>query len=166
MNCKKIQGLILTDYFDKEVSEAVEKEINAHLRDCTACRAFEQKVLDRVSVPFKDLPQVKPPEAVWYRIKEAIEEEQAKGFAPGFLERLLERLRNNFIIRRPAFAFSTVAMVIIAAVLFLKSPFYRQALVKDYLNDKTQYMASLGYPVNGELEQYSNFETTIEDYLL
>ena len=163
MSCKTIQDLIITDYLDKETNAAVQKEIQAHLNTCAGCRAFEKSVRERVSQPLRSIGQVKPPEEVWQRIKQSIAEEQARN-APGFLERLLEYLRNNFLVRRPAFALSTVTLMVLVTVLLLHSPFRKEMLVEDYLRDKSQYIQSLQNSVNGEVKKDYSFGTTIEYY--
>ena len=165
MDCKKIQEIIMTDYIDRETSKTLREEIEAHLKTCEGCRKFEQVLRERVSNPLRKLEQVKPPEEVWQRIKETIEEEQAEQYAPSFLERLLDFLRNSFPVRKPVFAFSTAISVILIALFFSVGPFHKQQLVKDYIEEKAEFMVSLNRPVNGDLERDLSFNTAIERYL-
>ena len=164
MNCRRIQGFIITDYMDKEVSQQVEAKIKAHLKACAICRAFEKALQEKVLPHFQGIKEVQPPERIWQRIKEAIEEEQPQ-YAPSFLERLLDFLGHNFLVRRPAFAFSTAAVAIIITVFFLQSSFRKQMLVKEYLTEQSEFMLSLDKPVNGDVEQAVSFNTAIERYL-
>jgi anti-sigma factor RsiW len=165
MDCKKIQELIMTDYIDAEASEPLRKEIETHLKTCEGCREFEQALRERVSNPFRKLEETKPPEEIWQRIKETIEDEQAEQYAPPLLERLLDFLRNSFTARRPVFAFSTAISVIVVALFFLAGPFHKQQLVKDYIEEQAEFMVSLNRPVNGDLDQDFSFGTAIERYL-
>jgi len=165
MDCKKIQEIIMTDYIDAEASKTLREEIEAHLKTCEGCREFEQVLRERVSEPFRKSEEVKPPEEVWQRIKETIEEEQAEECAPSLLERLLDLMRNSLPARRPAFAFSTAISVILIALFFSVGPFHKQQLVKDYIEEKAEFMVSLNRPVNGDLERDLSFNTAIERYL-
>jgi len=165
MDCKRLRELIMTDYMDAEASEPLRKEVEAHLRTCAGCRQFEQALREKVSNPFRKLEEVRPPEEVWQRIKESIEEEQAEQCAPSLLERLLDFLRNSFPARRPVYAFSTVISVILVVMFFSFGPFHKQQLVKDYIEEQAEFMVSLNRPVNGDLEQDFSFGTAIEKYL-
>jgi hypothetical protein len=149
---------------DQETSESVQKQIQAHLAACADCRQFEKALREKVSQPFKGIEEVRPPEEVWHKIQEAIEEEEQAQYAPAFLERLWDFLRNSFPVRRPAFAFSTVISVIIVAVLLLQLPFQKQRLIKDYLQEQSEFMLSLNNPVNGDSEQDFSFNTAVEQY--
>jgi predicted anti-sigma-YlaC factor YlaD len=164
MNCKKIQKLIMTDYIDGEASGAVASRIKTHLSHCSDCRAFEQAVRQKSAILFKDLDPVQPPAEVWQNIKEAIREDQTQ-YAPSFLERLFDFLRESFVVRRPTYALATVFTIILAIGIFLQTPFHKQMLVKDYLSQKSAFMVAMNGSLNGDLDKVTDFNTAIEKYL-
>jgi hypothetical protein len=160
-----MKELISTDYIDAEASQSVRKDIEAHLKSCAGCRAFEQALREKVSQPLRKIEAVKPPEEIWQRIKETIEKEQEDQCAPSFLESLVDFLCNNFLVRKPAFAFSTIISVILIVLFFSLGPFHKQQLIKDYLRQQSEFMLSLNESPNGDLDQDFSFGTTIEKYL-
>ncbi|MFA5099421.1 MAG: zf-HC2 domain-containing protein [Candidatus Omnitrophota bacterium] len=164
MNCKRIQEIIMTDYLDGEASLPLQDQIKEHIASCAQCRAFEQNVRRNAQHLFKDISPVQPPDAVWHRIKEAINEGQTRN-APSFLERFLDSLRESFIVRRPAYAFAAAFTIILMVVVFMGSPFRQQMLVKDYLSRKSAFMLAMNSAPNGELDNAANFNTAIEEYL-
>jgi anti-sigma factor RsiW len=164
MNCKKIQELIMTDHIDGEASSTVEDLIKAHLSGCADCRAFEQAVRQKTEMLFRNAGPVQPPAEVWQNIKEAIQEDPVQ-YAPSFLERLFDFMRENFSVRRPAYALATAFTVILAIGIFLQSPLRRQMLVKDYLSQESAFMVAMNGSLNGDLDKVADFDTTIEKYL-
>jgi predicted anti-sigma-YlaC factor YlaD len=164
MNCKRIKELILTDYIDGETSEPVESLVKAHLSDCADCRAYEQGVRQRSSMLFKNVGPEQPPAEVWQKIREAIKEDQTQ-YAPSFLERLFDLLRESFAVRRPAYALATVFTVILVIGIFLQSPLRKQMLVKDYLSQSSAFMVAMNGSLNGDLDKVTDFNTAIERYL-
>jgi predicted anti-sigma-YlaC factor YlaD len=164
MNCKRIQELIMTDYMDGEASGSVESRIKAHLSDCADCRAFEQSLCRKSEMLFKNAHPVQPPPEVWQKIKEAVREDQTQ-YAPSFLERLFDFLRESFAVRRPAYALATAFTVILVVGIFLQSPLRKQMIVKDYLSQSSAFMVAMNGPLNGDLDKVTDFNTAIEQYL-
>jgi predicted anti-sigma-YlaC factor YlaD len=164
MNCQRIKELLLTDYTDGEASRVLQEEVKTHLKTCSGCRVFEQDLREKVSKSFSKIESISPPEEVWQRIKETIEQEQAL-YTPSLLRRLLDFLRRSLLARKPAFVFSTVFAVFLVMLLFSQLSFRKQRLVRDYLRQQSDYMLSLRAPVYGELELDVNFGTSIERYL-
>jgi len=162
MNCKKIRDLIITDYIDQEASGSVQKEIQAHLKVCAGCRAFEQALREKVSDPLRKIQAVRPPEIIWQRVQEAIEEEEAAQQTPSLLRRILDFLAGTVFKPKPVVAFSSALTVILITLLFIQGPFYRQWVAKSYLREQSDYMLSMSKPVNGELEKDVGFGTAIE----
>jgi len=159
MNCKKIRDLIITDYLDQEAADAVQKEVQAHLKVCAGCRGFEQALREKVSVPLRAVEPAVPPESVWRRIQEAIEEEQVQQGVPVF-RRVFDFLAGTVFKPKPVVALSAALAIIIVSLLFLRGPFYRQWIVKDYLREQS---ASMSLSTNGELEKDIGFGTAIEN---
>ena len=165
MNCNRIKELILTDYMDEEAPVEVQNEVKLHLEICSSCRQFEQSLREIVSQPLRKIEAAHPPEEVWQRIKQTIEEEQAEQYEPSLLWRAGDFLRRNFLLKKPALAFSTAVTVILIMVLSWQVPLRRQGSVKDYLQEQSEVMLSLNRPLNGGLEKELNLGTTIEQYL-
>jgi predicted anti-sigma-YlaC factor YlaD len=169
MNCKKIQELIITDYHDNETSGLLQRQVDEHVATCADCRAFEQAVRRNSDMLFKDLGQVQPPEAVWHKIRDSINEEQYQKapayVGPSLFERMLDFLRESFIVKRPAYALATVLSVILITVVFWRSPLRQQMLVKDYLSQKSAFMVAMNSAPNGEIDKVAEFNTAIEQYL-
>ena len=163
MNCKKIRNLIITDYIDQEASESVRKEIFVHLKVCAGCRVFEQFLREQVSNPLRKAQAVRPPERIWQRIQEAIEEEEAGQQSPSLLRRVSDFLAGSVFKPRPVVVFSSALTVILITLLFIQGPFYRQWAAKSYLREQYDYMLSMSTPVNGELEKDIGFGTAIEN---
>ena len=74
MKCSKIRDIIITDYADNELDEKTRREIEQHLNNCAACRAFEQALLSTVVEPLKNAEVVNPPDVLWSRIKNNLEQ--------------------------------------------------------------------------------------------
>lgn len=163
MNCKKVRDLVITDYIDQETSGSVQKEIQAHLKVCAGCRVFEQDLREKVSDPLRKVQAARPPESIWQRVQEAIEEEEAAQQSLSFLRRVLDFLAGTVFKPRPVVVFSSALMVILVTLLFMQGPFYRQLAVKTYLREQSDYMLSMSTPVNGELEKNIGFGTAIEN---
>lgn len=163
MNCKKIRNLIITDYIDQEASESVRKEILGHIKVCAGCRVFEQALREKASDPLRKVQAVRPPESIWQRIQEAIEEEEAGQQSPSLLRRVSDFLAGTVFKPRPVVVFSSAFIVILVTLLFMQGPFYRQLAVKTYLREQSGYMLSMSTPVNGELEKSIGFGTAIEN---
>jgi anti-sigma factor RsiW len=164
MNCRKIQERIMTDYMDGEASAAIANQIKEHLAACAGCAAFEQRVRQKAVQPFKNVEPVQPPGEIWQRIQDAIKEEEPE-YAPSFLERLFDFLRESFVVRRPAYALATAFTVILVTIVYLQSPFRQQMLVKDYLGNKSAFMVAMNKAPNGDLDKVADFNTAIEEYL-
>ena len=163
MNCKRIRDLIITDYIDKEASEAVQEEIRVHIEVCAGCRAFEQSLREKVSDPLRKMETVTPPESVWQRVREAIDNEEAVRDAPSLLERVSDFLAGAILSHKPGVALSASLVVIFVAAFFVQVSLFRQGTVKDYLREQSDVMQSMSSPVNGELEKDIGFGTSIEN---
>lgn len=74
MNCKKIRDIVITDYIDNELDEKTRREIEQHLNNCADCRAFEKALLSTVVGPLKNAETVNPPDVLWSRIKNNLEQ--------------------------------------------------------------------------------------------
>ncbi|MFA6218091.1 MAG: anti-sigma factor [Candidatus Omnitrophota bacterium] len=164
MNCEKIKAVLMTDFMDNECSGAVQEEVVAHLKACGECRSFEQLLRRKVWQPFRAIKAVKPPEEIWQRIKDSIEAAQAPRVAPGW-SRILDLLRGNYLSGwRPVFGISTVMVAILVTVLVVQSPLSRNRLVKESLQEKSDYLLSLHHSLTQDMNGDADFDTTIEHY--
>lgn len=163
MNCKRIKELIMTDYVDGEASAELQKEVEEHLSTCSQCKQFEQALRQIAVEPFKKAQIIKPPESVWYGIKEAIEEKQSEGLFVG----LKNVLSTIFNLRKPVVAMAIVAAVIFIAAVFVKLPFNNQHAVSGYLEEQIDFLSYLDADeINYFNGEYVDLGTTIEEYFL
>jgi len=72
MNCKEISDIIITDYADNRAG-AKSGEIELHLSGCAECRAFKETLMSTVVSPLRNSVPVKPPEALWYKVRAGVE---------------------------------------------------------------------------------------------
>ena len=160
MNCKSAKDLILGGYIDGNIGPELQKELKSHITVCAECRGLEAAIMQNAVTPFRQAEKAKAPQAIWEGIKDRIQTESiSKGPADVFFG-LRQAWEYLFYVRKPAFAIATVAAIIIAVMVFLKSPM--QADV--YLNDQAAFMASLG---NGGGNNSDLDPTSIlEDYSL
>lgn len=165
MKCKNIQELILTDYLDGEMGSEQLKQVERHLAACTDCREFRDAAKQVVAEPFKNAGKVNPPESVWHQIEETIEERKNKRAVAHFFE----NLKTAFSVKKPVFALSVVAAILIISVLAIQFlPLRRQSDTKDivnaYLEEQAEYLAHLDDANGGDFN--ADFGTGIEDYFL
>lgn len=163
MNCKQIQELILTDYSDDELSQALRKEVRAHVMACSECRQFEQRVQKTTIEPFSMTDKIAPPDYIWDRIKEkiALENKQQPAMVFSGLRNFFHRI---FIIPRPVFAVATIMVVILITVVLMRSPYQRQDTVALHLEEQIEFLSSLD--VDEISDASLGFGTAIEEYLL
>ena len=163
MKCKKIKDLLITDYTDGELNEALEKEVREHLKTCTRCSRFAEDLRQISITQFKKAAGIKAPESIWYAIKRTLEQEQPKGS----LTRVTDSLQALFLARRPALTAATVIAVILIAVVLTRMPFNRQTAVNEYLDEQVTFMSYLaGDKVNHYDMDDMDLGTAIEKYLL
>ena len=163
MNCKRIRELVKTDYIDGEASAEVQKETRAHLNICNQCRQFERALQEMAIEPFKKAREIRPPELVWHRIKEAIEKKPSEGLFAG--------LRNSldiiFGLRKPVIAGVIIAVIVVIMTVFIKLPLNNQQAMSSYLEEQIEFISCLdadevGYFNGGQLD----LGTAIEEYFL
>jgi anti-sigma factor RsiW len=79
MKCDKYRDIIITDYVDGELDERGKQEIDRHLRDCAACRAYAAAVSNLAVEPLRTTIPVEPPAFLWTRIRSHLEQEPVHG---------------------------------------------------------------------------------------
>lgn len=162
MRCEQAQELILTDYTDGQLDEALRREVAGHIKDCSVCREFEATVRAKAVEPLRGAEKPEAPAYLWSRIRQRIEAEgrPAGAFgigdmlagAAGILKRGMDAILR---IPKPALAFATVAMLIIAVAL-ARQPIERRSL-NNYLNEQIDFMATLD---NDETNGAGMFDTS------
>jgi anti-sigma factor RsiW len=164
MNCKKIKEVLITDFMDDECPDAVQEEVIAHLKACGHCRRFEELLRQKARQPFRAIKAVNPPEEIWQRIKGSIEESQMPQAAWGW-KRVFELLRRNYLRERvPVFGLASVMAIILVTFLAAQAPLSRKRLVKESLQEKSEYMLSLHHTLNQDMNGDADFDSTIEHY--
>jgi anti-sigma factor RsiW len=169
MRCERVQELLLTDYADGRLDEALRREVAGHIKDCGACRDFERAVREKAVEPLRRAGKIEPPAYLWERIRREVSAEKrpavdvygALAGAAATLRRGLEALTR---VPKPVLAFATVAMLIIAVAL-ARQPIERRSL-NNYLNEQIEFVAGLE---NGEANDLdlpdTHIGTGVEDLL-
>ncbi|MFA5119356.1 MAG: anti-sigma factor [Candidatus Omnitrophota bacterium] len=164
MNCERIKEVLITDFMDNECPDALQEEVVAHLKACGDCRRFDELLRQKARQPFGAIKAVNPPEEIWQRIKGSIEGSQMPQSAPAW-KRVFELLRRNFLRERvPVFGLATVMAAILVTFLAAQAPLSRKRLVKESLQEKSEYMLSLHHSLNQDMNGDADFESTIEHY--
>jgi len=166
MNCKKIRELIITDYIDGQIAQGIKKEVEEHLAICSKCRQFKQTVLKEAIEPFKRAEEVRPPDYLWYRIKDAIAARGEKESLSVF-RRVRILWEHVFSSPRPVFALATISAVILMAVVLTKLPLNNQKTVNTYLEEQLEFLVHLDVNESDYFDTgIVSLGTSIEEYLL
>lgn len=161
MKCDKIRDLISTDYIDGQLNEVKTRQVKEHLAGCGQCSLFEEALRKSAVEPFKNIKEIQPPDYVWERIKENIEEE-AQPQKENALVCLRDYLKPLFSIPKPVFAAISVIIFLIAltsSVVFFNS----KAQINNYFQEQQEFMNSLE---NSSGASGAGFGTAIEEYFL
>lgn len=78
MKCNKYRDIIITDYVDGELDERKKQEIDRHLQDCAACRAFTAAVSAVTIEPLRKTSPEEPPAFLWTRIQSRLEQDHTR----------------------------------------------------------------------------------------
>lgn len=73
MDCQRMVQLI-SDYVDHELPLKEEREVEAHIRNCSACRSLHEDWQGIVKQA-KSLSIIEPSEGLWLRLKDRVREE-------------------------------------------------------------------------------------------
>ena len=163
MNCKKIRDFIMTDYADSELNKSLDKQIRQHLDTCASCRQFENSLKQSAINPLRKRVEVKPPDYLWYRIKDKIESRKLKSI---FIS-TFENICSVFSFRKPVLAVTTIVLVFLITVLYIQLPVNNGSDVSGYLGEQVEFLAYLDYDqVEGLNGNGLDFGTTIEEYFM
>lgn len=96
MQCDKVKDILITDYIDNELEANARLKIEEHLSRCSSCKAFKEDLLNITIEPLKGVKEAIPPEFIWSRIKNSLEEQKAPKNSLNFAG-LLSFLRPQWI---------------------------------------------------------------------
>lgn len=165
MNCKAVQGYILTDYIDERLADESKKLVDQHLAYCQTCRNFFMTVKKETVNPFKNVMGIVPDASLWNRIKGAIEEAQPQEKENSLLQGFWERFTAVYI-PKPALALAAATMMIL--MLGITGPiFLERPLTQFNEKDQIQYLSSLiDEPADAGINNSRDAQTPIEKYFL
>jgi predicted anti-sigma-YlaC factor YlaD len=163
MRCEAVQDLILTDYLDGEVEDAVGEQIVAHLAVCRGCDEFDAAVHKTATELFsKSKSPVTPPE-IWPMIRTRLEKERLPRTVSA--ARVWERLGTMITPRTLAAASASMGAAVLVLTLWTKgldsTPV--QSSVDPQLEIEHMTFLVEGPP---ETEPAESFDTAIEEYFL
>lgn len=161
MQCRKIQGLLKSDYLDDEVNPRKQQLIKKHLEQCLVCRRLEEE-LQASRILFQNAKRQQVPERVWQNIHDAIVTERLNQ-DNSVSHRILQRLRESILAPRPVFTLSSALMAIILIVVFAGAIIQkRQTLSKENNGESVA-----GYSLNDESgDLLYDLGTNVEEYFL
>lgn len=139
MNCKMAQELLMTGYIDDELDAEKRGMVKEHLAGCPSCAAFEAGLRMYAVEPFKGASGVLPPESVWHRIAGSIKEERETGSVFTELRRSAAAV---FSFPKPVFLAATMAMMLIAAAVFLHYRYADDRSLRLYIEEEMTYISS------------------------
>lgn len=161
MNCERIQELILTDYLDGVLELKVRKELEGHLVNCPQCREFAAAARKVCVEQFEGIVKAEPPQHVWMRIEDTIQQEHP---ASNALLLFWRKFLDDFsFVPRPVWALASVLLLFVAAGSFQQLTSSRR-VVSD---SSVEYMVSLVESSNDiSTADSDDFGTNVEQVFL
>ncbi len=167
MKCKYIKELILTDYLDEQMEKEQKAQVEKHLTICKDCKEYELSTKTAVIGPFDNLERPNPPEAIWHKIREQIEEElPLQGPTNSFAD-FISRIKTFLYIPKPAYVVTTIMVLLLAVITVIKLPTEDRKIVKASPESQVEcinYLMSVfdQETINGN----DDFGTSIEELFL
>lgn len=155
MECKKMRGLIMTDYLDGNLDKPTLKEVEAHIAACPGCRGLVSELTSIRASLKKESPQSPPPQ-VWERIRADIARVPMKYSLAG---NFAESIRSWIVNRRPAVVIAAAAILIFAVLTVTRLMPQNNPLAPDDI------ISIISLEENGDYADY-NFGTPAENYFL
>ncbi len=156
MECKKVQDRLITEYMDKELGAEENAEVERHLSACPDCLAFFGAVQKSAVVPFKGAGEMQPDGAVWQRIQEKIEAEQAH--SGGGFWKLVDIFVSRFPFPVPVMRIAFATALILAVVVLANWPSSYADPAYGYISEQMTFMNELKAGntdlLNGDLKGY------------
>lgn len=165
MNCKKIQGMLLTDYIDNQMDAQQKMYVEEHLAHCPACKEFLAAARKITYNLFSGIDRANPPELVWRNIKEAVAAEEQK--RTNLVDKFFSKLKYAFYIPNPAIAFATILALTLVFGTITKLMVDKQELSKTNMQERIEYFDySIDASADSSANDESGFGTSIEKYFL
>jgi len=161
MDCKKVRDILISGYIDGEVTGKARDIIKGHLALCSQCQEYELNLRKHTAEVFTPAGRVKPPEEVWHKIKDNIAREKQKVWGVRFVEMIYEFIN----MRRPVLALSSVAVVLLLVIVFVRFPVQRENMANIYLVEQVEYFSHLKGN-NGTNGSSVDLGTDIEKYFM
>lgn len=166
MKCDKIQELILTDYLDGQINEEQKTDIEKHLASCADCKEYGVVARETTITPFNNAEKLSPPEAIWDKVKDRIENEQLQEGTNPFAN-LISSIKSVLYIPKPAFAVAAVSIILLIIVAVIKLPSDNQKIVKLSAEDQIECISYLLGAFNeGPTDENDDFGSSVEEYFL
>lgn len=144
MRCGKVKKLLLAGYIDEELSAPLAAKVAEHLGKCEKCRALESKIRSSAVMPLRSAGRPGVPDELWHRIKDAVTRDEPENATDLLLRRLSFRARRAALPRRPAFAFATVMVLLVALVFAGAYHSRRERALSYFIDDQISFLYSLG----------------------
>ena len=154
MECRKIQEWLLGDYFDRRCSPDRRKNIDEHISRCNACRDFLANLEQAARFPFRNAPELEPPEAVWHNIKEEIT--LGKISLKDRFDYFCSGLISFFTVPKLVAAGVTFALMISLTVFSQRRITRQNYEVGESIHEAAQFLASLDSDRLGETDTVEN----------
>ncbi|MCA9408099.1 MAG: zf-HC2 domain-containing protein [Candidatus Omnitrophica bacterium] len=165
MKCDDIQELILTDYSDKELSLAQEKEIAQHLSQCAVCREFAKACQQETMTPFENLTNLPVPEEIWPVVKNRLEQENQsrEGKKNTLFDDVAYGLGNIVGLFRPVFFPFAMSVILLGIFVMVKTGGMSSSTAKIDQDEAVSYLVSL---TSDETDEGDDYGAYIEAYFL
>jgi anti-sigma factor RsiW len=161
--CNHIKDLILTDYMDDQIDDALKKQVESHLHQCASCRAFALESQENLAVPFQKLDRQVVPAHLWKNIQEKIQEEQS--YQPSFLDLAKDWIGGITFPKLVPVLASLVLVVLIGSNVMVNQQVQQAQQVQE--EEQVIYLASVFSSVEQtDALAEKGLETPIEQYFL
>jgi hypothetical protein len=164
MKCKKVKELLLTDYYDSQLSKELVEQLKTHIKTCAGCAQLEKEISAAIPEILKNDIQLQAPQEIWLNIKDKIAQyEDDKKTLLSKCKDYLERITQN---RKPVLALVPILAVIIILITVVRPRPVTEAEVVGYLEDQVEFYASLDNGGSNGISGNIDFETDIEYFFL
>jgi len=164
MNCSQVQGLLLTDYADDQLTSQQKAKLDAHISECAQCREFFETV--RLAVePLKNAEVLVPPEEIWQNIKESVERPGAS--RSGVLSGIWDWLESLFKRPVPVLAGMSFFVCLLLATMALNVRHHPNTAARIAPAQQAEYFLYLVEETDViAMDNNDGYGTVIEEYFL
>lgn len=164
MQCKIVQELIITEYFDGQMDAAQKIELEGHLGCCLKCKDFFALVDKSSMKQFGNSGKVEPPYSIWFKVKEEIlSRKETRGFSFAYF---LNIFKNSEYFPRAAFAAALGVMLVLFINIGMKTE-NKEVLAESDISGHAEYVNHLLDPsAVTAVDSEKGYGTQIEEYFL